>query len=68
MATGTVSWFADPKRWGFIKPDEGSKDLFVHHSSIAGSGFRSLPEGTRVSYDLSEGAKGSQATNVARAG
>ena len=65
MASGTVKWFNDSKGYGFITPDEGSKDLFVHHSSIAGEGFKSLTEGARVSFDAQEGAKGPAATNVA---
>ncbi len=64
MATGTVKWFNDTKGYGFIAPDEGSKDLFVHHSSIAGSGFKSLTEGSKVEYEAREGAKGPEATNV----
>jgi cold shock protein len=64
MANGTVKWFNDSKGYGFITPDEGSKDLFVHHSSIAGEGFKSLPEGARVSYDQREGSKGPEATDV----
>ncbi|HVS27911.1 MAG TPA: cold-shock protein, partial [Solirubrobacteraceae bacterium] len=51
MPTGTVKWFSDDKGFGFITPDEGSKDLFVHHTGIVGEGFRSLAEGSRVSYD-----------------
>lgn len=64
MATGVVKWFSDEKGFGFITPDEGGKDAFVHFSSIAGEGFRTLAEGTRVSYELGEGPKGPQATNV----
>ena len=64
MATGTVKWFSDDKGFGFITPDEAGKDLFVHHSSIAGEGFRSLTEGAKVSYDSEEDAKGPRATNV----
>ncbi|HEY7693858.1 MAG TPA: cold-shock protein [Gaiellaceae bacterium] len=65
MANGTVKWFNDQKGYGFITPDEGSKDLFVHHSGIAGDGYKSLAEGARVSYEQREGAKGPEATNVA---
>ena len=64
MATGTVKWFNDSKGYGFITPDEGSKDLFVHFSNIAGDGYRSLPEGARVEFESREGAKGPEATNV----
>ena len=64
MANGTVKWFNDGKGYGFITPDEGAKDLFVHHSSIAGEGFKSLPEGARVSYEQREGSKGPEATVV----
>ena len=64
MATGTVKWFSDEKGYGFITPDEDGKDLFVHHSAIVGSGFRSLPEGARVSYDVEQGRKGPAAANV----
>jgi cold shock protein len=64
MATGTVKWFNDAKGYGFIAPDEGSKDLFVHHSAIAGEGFKSLAEGDRVEYESREGQKGPEATNV----
>ena len=64
MATGTVKWFNDAKGYGFIAPDEGSKDLFVHFSNIAGEGFKSLSEGSRVEYEASEGTKGPEATNV----
>jgi CspA family cold shock protein len=64
MATGTVKWFSDDKGFGFITPDEGDKDFFVHHSSIAGEGYRSLTEGAKVSFDPESGAKGPQAANV----
>ena len=64
MASGTVKWFNDTKGYGFIAPDEGTKDLFVHFSNIAGNGFKSLPEGARVEYEEREGAKGPEATNV----
>jgi cold shock protein len=66
MANGIVKWFNDAKGYGFITPDEGSKDLFVHHSNIAGDGFKSLPEGARVQFEQREGAKGPEATNVAQ--
>ena len=65
MATGTVKWFNDSKGYGFITPDEGSKDLFVHHSGISGDGFKSLTEGARVTYDAEQGDKGPKAVNVA---
>ena len=64
MAEGTVKWFNDAKGYGFITPAEGSKDLFVHHSGIAGSGFKSLAEGAKVSYDAENGPKGPNAVNV----
>jgi CspA family cold shock protein len=64
MATGTVKWFNDSKGYGFITPDEGSKDLFVHFSNIAGDGFKSLSEGAKVEFDEREGQKGPEATNV----
>jgi CspA family cold shock protein len=64
MATGTVKWFSDEKGYGFITPDESGKDLFVHHSAIVGSGFKSLSEGAKVSYDTEEGRKGPAAANV----
>ena len=64
MATGTVKWFNDDKGFGFITPDDNSKDLFVHHSSIKADGYRSLNEGAKVSYDAEQGQKGPQAQNV----
>ena len=64
MATGTVKWFNDDKGYGFITPDEGGKDLFVHFSGIAGEGFRSLHEGARVTFDAENGPKGPNAVNV----
>ena len=64
MATGTVKWFSDEKAFGFITPDEGGKDLFVHFSSIAAEGFRTLAEGARVNYEAEEGPKGPNAVNV----
>jgi len=64
MAVGTVKWFSDEKGFGFITPDDGSKDLFIHHSNITMDGFRSLSEGQKVSYEPAEGRKGPEATMV----
>jgi cold shock protein len=64
MATGTVKWFSDDKGFGFITPDEGSRDLFVHHTGIVSDGYRTLGEGTKVSYEEEEGDKGPKAVNV----
>jgi cold shock protein len=64
MATGTVKWFNDDKGFGFITPDEGSKDLFVHHTGISGDGFKSLSEGQKVEFDEEPGDKGPKAVNV----
>ena len=64
MPTGTVKWFSDEKGYGFITPDDSGKDLFVHHNSIQSSGFRSLAEGAKVSFEEEQGAKGPAAANV----
>jgi len=64
MPTGTVKWFSDDKGFGFITPDDQSKDLFVHHSGIAGEGYKSLPEGAKVEYEAKVGPKGPNAENV----
>jgi CspA family cold shock protein len=64
MATGTVKWFNESKGFGFITPDDGSKDVFVHFSAIASEGFRTLAEGQQVTYDVENGPKGPQASNV----
>jgi CspA family cold shock protein len=64
MPTGTVKWFSDEKGFGFITPDDGAKDLFVHHTGINGEGFRTLREGARVSYEAEDGDKGPKAVNV----
>jgi CspA family cold shock protein len=67
MAQGTVKWFSQDKGYGFITPDEGGEDLFVHFSAIAGSGFKTLEEGEKVSYEVGQGQKGPQAQNVSKA-
>lgn len=64
MANGTVKWFNDSKGYGFIAPEDGTKDLFVHHSSIVGDGFKSLVEGAKVTFEAREGSKGPEATDV----
>ncbi len=64
MITGTVKWFNDSKGYGFITPEDGSKDVFVHHSAIQGGGFKSLAEGQRVTLDIEQGSKGPAAVNV----
>jgi CspA family cold shock protein len=64
MPTGTVKWFSDEKGFGFITPDEGGRDLFVHHTGIESQGFRSLSQDQKVSYEEEEGDKGPKAVNV----
>ena len=64
MATGKVKWFNPTKAYGFIKPDDGGEDLFVHHSSIQGEDYKSLKEDQSVTFDVEDGEKGPQATNV----
>ena len=64
MPQGTVKWFNDEKGYGFISPDEGGEDLFVHHTGIAGTGFKSLEEGAKVGFEATQGKKGMQAENV----
>ena len=64
MATGTVKWFNDTKGYGFIAPEDGSKDVFVHHSNISGTGFKSLREGAKVEFEVREGTKGPEAVDV----
>ena len=64
MSTGTVKWFNDSKGFGFITPDDGGKDLFVHFSAIQSNCFKTLEENQKVSYDVTSGPKGDQATNI----
>jgi cold shock protein len=64
MPTGTVKWFSNDKGYGFITPDDGSSDVFVHHSSIDGEGFKTLDEGAKVEYEAEENPKGPSATGV----
>jgi CspA family cold shock protein len=64
MSTGTVKWFNDAKGFGFITPEDGGKDLFVHFSAIQGSGFKSLKEGDKVTFEVGQGPKGPSANNV----
>jgi CspA family cold shock protein len=68
MPRGTVKWFNEEKGYGFITPDEGGDDLFVHYSAIVGEGFRTLEEGAKVSYEATQGRKGMQAEQVTKVG
>ena len=67
MAEGTVKWFNDAKGFGFITHDDGSEDLFAHFSSITGDGYKSLKEGQRVTFEVTDGPKGKQASNIQKA-
>ena len=66
MAKGTVKWFSDQKGYGFVTPEDGSKDVFVHHTAIQGEGFKSRQEGQSVEFEITQGPKGPQATNVVK--
>ena len=64
MPTGVIKWFSDQKGYGFVTPDGGGKDIFVHHSGIEGAGFKSLSEGDKVQFEITQSPKGEQATKV----
>ncbi len=64
MPKGTVKWFSDQKGYGFVTPEDGSKDVFIHHSAIQGEGFKTLSEGQQVEFEITQGPKGPQASNV----
>ena len=66
MVKGTIKWFSDQKGYGFITPEGGKKDVFVHFSALQGEGFKTLAEGEQVSFDITEGTKGEQAANVVK--
>jgi cold shock protein len=66
MAKGKVKWFSNQKGYGFITPEEGDQDIFVHHTAIQGDGYKTLEEGQEVEFEISNGPKGEQATNVVK--
>lgn len=66
MAQGTIKWFSDQKGYGFITPEDGKRDVFVHFSALQGEGFKTLAEGQLVSFEVTQGPKGDQATNVVK--